>query len=167
MAERGGADRGNSGGYEKWWYGTFGIAAPLISSLVGLLFLAILILLLEYFGAQTGIGFVNDIGSFLKDYITLFFALMVFFSYTTYFSRFYHRDFVWVMPVISAFGITITIWIIVEMFAIMNNYWEVSFFDSIIQFFTNDVLLAIFTLVMVLGYVFLYAGFFYARGMKR
>ena len=81
MAEKGrGRAKGKySGKYQDWWQENLGAAGPVISSLVGLLFLSISILLLDYFGTLLSINFLNDMGMFLQDYFMLFFILIVFF----------------------------------------------------------------------------------------
>ena len=110
-----------SGKNQEWWQKNFGAAGPIISSLVGLLFISITILLLDYLGTLLSIPFLKDIGMFLQDYLLLFFIFIVFFSYTGYLSRNYSRHFVWATPVVTASGFTISIWILMRLLEIMNE----------------------------------------------
>jgi len=154
-------------GPENWWYDTFGVAAPLVSGLIGLLVLAVVILFLDMVGAQAGLGFVVGVNQFLKTNLLLLFLLMLLFGYTTYFSRFYRNEFAWVMPVVTALSITISIWIIVSILVALAPYLGVPFFTDLASAFTRQVLLLVFFVAVVLGYLVLYAWFFYARAAQR
>jgi len=160
-------EKGKQKKLEYWWHDTFGVAGPLISSLIGLLSLIIAILLMDYFGTLLEFGFVSDIVIFLQENLTLFFGLMVFISYTTFYSRFNPGEFSWVLPVSSALSIMITVWVLVNVFTIVNIYWEVSFIDRLTNFFTEDILLAIFAIIIVIGYLFMYANFFFIRAARK
>ena len=127
---------------------TFGVLWPLIASLIGLVILWLVIVMMKV--ASDDVPVFTDISNFLQTYLWLFFALILFFSYTGYASR-KCQPFRWISPVISAIGFVLVIWIVINIFKILN-FFEIQFLResaSIIE----RILPLVFVLVLVFGYL--------------
>lgn len=142
------------GEWESWFHRTFGIVGPLISSIFGLLILALVILLMNFMNVRTGIPLFSDIGLFLFDSISWFFLIFLFFSYTSYFSRGYPKAYVPFSPIVTALGIAIAFWLAVRVINITNLYLGIPML-SVITFHVEKNLFLIFLFVLLLGYLVL------------
>lgn len=132
---------------------TFGILGPLISSFLGLLFLIFIIWILmwaegefESFLVPTGLI------AFLSDNIVLFFGAMLFFDYSSYFSRKYPDIFRWVSPLITTIGFILFVWIISHLFLIANLEVDLVVIEDI-AIILLDNLETIFIIVLAISYL--------------
>jgi len=127
---------------------TFGILWPLITSLIGLAVLWIAIIMMRT-TSDTFPVFV-DLSNFLQTYLWLFFGLMLFFSYTGYASK-KCKPFRWISPILSAIGIVLVIWIVLNIFKILD-FLGIPFFETSASMLEN-ILPLVFVLVLVVGYL--------------
>lgn len=135
---------------ESWYDRTFGIFWPFIVSLVGIVILWLVIEIMRIMSDENPVF--GKLSDFLLAYLWLFFGLMLFFSYTAYTSRKY-KPFRWVSPIISAIGIVIIIWIVMEIFKILD-FLGIPFFETS-ALMIERILPLIFVLVLVVGYLVL------------
>ncbi|MDH7517213.1 MAG: PspC domain-containing protein [Candidatus Thermoplasmatota archaeon] len=133
--------------FEGWVDRTFGILWPLIVSIIGLAVLWIIIVVMK--STSGTVPVFADVGDFLQTYLWLFFCLMLFFLYTGYASRKY-QPFRWISPVLSAIGIILVIWVVIEIFRIFD-FFGIRFFEDFLLAI-NRVLPLIFILVLIFGY---------------
>lgn len=106
--------------HESWWHRTFGIVGPLISAVLGTLMLALLIGVMNLVNLPMGIGFVSQISSFLYANLGWFFLISLFFSYASYFSRYYRRAYRPFSPLVAATGVAIMFWLLANAIDIAN-----------------------------------------------
>jgi phage shock protein PspC (stress-responsive transcriptional regulator) len=101
------------------WHSHFGIMGPLISSALGAVCLVILIWVMRFLAGSLSIETLSLIAGFLESYLVIFFIIGVVFSYAKYFMQGgkAHRL---GEPLVAAAGITIAVWIIVQLASAMN-----------------------------------------------
>jgi len=129
---------------------TFGIFWPLIVSLIGLAVLWIVIVIMRT--TSDTFPVFADLSNFLQTYLWLFFGLMLFFSYTGYASK-KCRSFRWISPILSAIGIILVVWIVLNIFKILD-FLGIPFFKTSASMI-ESILPLIFVLVLVVGYLVL------------
>ncbi len=146
-------ERESRHGMRAGLFGFFGVAAPLIGSVIGLVFLLIGILALNFLNIFLGSGFVTSVSGFLYANIGIFFVIFLFAGYNEYLSRRYWQDFWAVSPIMAGIGVVISLWIIAWAVRLINTVPNVAVLTSASSFiFAN--LAPAFVLVMVLGYAF-------------
>ena len=139
---------------DDWCKRTFGIFGPLLGSIFGIIVLSIAIWILGFITPQIGIGFLVSLHIFLSLNIGIFFILMLFFSYATYGSENYPKEYKPVSPIVTALGVTVAFWLLGEALDIANA----SILNSRISelsFYINQNLGWIFWVVLLLGYLIL------------
>ncbi|MDD5163139.1 MAG: PspC domain-containing protein [Candidatus ainarchaeum sp.] len=112
----------------------FGIIWPIVSSIFGIILLAIAIWLLGFISRESGIGFLAAISNFLLNYIGLFFILSIFFSYADYFRRIAKKEFAPFSPIAGAAGVTFAFWILAHLLLIANSYISIAILQKIALF---------------------------------
>src|SRR3990170_7929589 len=95
----------------KWWFWTLGMIGPLIGSIAGIIFLSIGILLLNFINISLNSTFIYIISNFLLSNLHLFFALILFFGYTDYFSKTFSNIFWIISPLAATARIVFILWI--------------------------------------------------------
>jgi len=138
-------------GFGSWYYRTFGVFGPLVSSFLGLIILRFIIEILSL--SSTEVTVLGVISEFLYDYILLFFILMLLSSYNSYFYRHYKRQFRWFYPVFSAIGFGVFLWLAAKILLILDTSLDIPILASIASFIeTYLVLISIF--VLLIGYIY-------------
>ena len=66
---------------------TFGVLGPLITSVIGIIIMVLLTWVISFINNSIQSWLLNDINAFLTGNIGVFFMLMLFFSYTSHFSK--------------------------------------------------------------------------------
>jgi hypothetical protein len=121
-------------GFGSWYYRTFGVFGPLVSSFLGLIILRFIIEILSL--SSTEVTVLGVISEFLYDYILLFFILMLLSSYNSYFYRHYKRQ-----------------WLAAKILLILDTSLDIPILASIASFIeTYLVLISIF--VLLIGYIY-------------
>jgi phage shock protein C len=138
--------------WDSWFHNTFGLVGPLISSIFGLLILALVVWAVTMVNLPIGSSFMANIGMFLVSNMGLFFLIFLFFSYTSYLSRVSPRGYLPFSPIAVAAGITMALWMVTEVLSIANLSLGISLFTEITSF-TQRNLAWIFGFFLVLGYV--------------
>ena len=138
----------------SWFHRTFGIIGPLISSMFGLLVLALILVAMKFINFNLGSSLLSSISVFFTVNMGLFFLIFLFLSYTSYFSRFYSRLYTPFYPIFSAIGITITLWVFARVISIVSIYIGVDILYRTV-FFIDRYLSEIFWLILFIGYIIL------------
>ena len=140
--------------WERHYHHVLGPIGPLVSSVIGLIIIAIVIAIL-------GIAEVPLIGSglavmhsFLLDNIGLLFILMLFFSYATYFSRLYPKEYLLFHPIVRAVGLTTALWVLTYVLTAANVYLTKEVIDYIVSAISHNTE-AFFALFLLIGYLIL------------
>ncbi len=142
--------------WESWFHRTFGIVGPLISSIFGIIILALVIWVISFVNLPIGSGFLANVNSFLMANIGLFFLIFLFFSYTSYLSKASPQAYRPISPILTAAGITIGFWIAMQAINIANLSLGIPFFSTI-AFYIGINLPWIFGFFIFIGYIFLLA----------
>jgi phage shock protein C len=99
-------------------------------------------------------GFLSNITSFLMANIGIFFLILLYFSYTSYFSKSEPALYWPVSPIFTALGVVIGFWVASEAIKIVNIPLGISWLWTI-AFEIGRNLFLIFWLAMLLGYLVL------------
>lgn len=145
--ERKGKNCGN------WFHKTFGVIGPLLSSVVGIILLAVFVWLLSLVNAILGSGLVTSIRDFINGNMGLFFILMVFFSYSSYLSKVSPRNYRIFSPISIALKATVFFWIVMSVMHIANLTIK-SLQLTMIAFYIEMNLMLIFWLFLFLGILY-------------
>ncbi len=140
--------------FRKRYEPKFGLLNPLLWGLVGLFLLSLVILGLDVIGGRIDSVIPTELGIFLVDNLALFFGLMLFFNYSTYFSRKYPRSFRYISPFITAVGMIVMLWILANIFLILNIEVNLSMIESAANFVIDN-LRTIFIVALLIGFLFL------------
>lgn len=121
--------------WNSWFHRTLGAVGPLVSSVFGLLILSLAILALGFMGRAVGSGFIINIKDFLLTNLGMFFLIFLFFSYASYASRAKPRAYKPLSPVVTAIGIVVCLWIVVQAIFIagLQGLPVFSWFTSVFQ----------------------------------
>ncbi len=142
--------------WNSWFYGTLGIVGPFISSLFGLIVLGIIAWFMALINSRINSVLFSSMHDFLLMNMGIFFAIFLFFSYTSYFSRLHKRGYHIFSPVSTAVGITIVFWIIAKVLTLVNIAFSI---ENVTLTFAAMEILAnlqwVFIFFLVLGYMFL------------
>ncbi len=139
---------------DSWYYRTFGIVGPLISSLIGLIVLGIFIWIFTFFGPRLDSAVFRNIGRFLLHNLLIFFGLSLLVSYTNYGNKKYPHHFKWISPVTTAVGITAGLWIAFSIFDILSAGMDLPLLSWMSSFVISHVFL-IFVVILLFGYLLL------------
>lgn len=134
------------------WFGVFGFIGPLIGSILGVVFLGILIWLLKFINLPLNSSFISSVSNFLFVNLHWFFAVFLFFGYSDYFSKRFHITFWIVSPITTSIGTIIVIWISTWVLNLINASVQSSLIASVSNFLRAN-LLSLFIIFLVLGYV--------------
>jgi phage shock protein C len=138
--------------WESWFHRTFGLVGPLISSIFGIIILALVSWVIYLVNMPIGSGFILNVYYFLTDNMGLFFLIFLFFSYTSYFSKASPRVYSPFSPIAAAIGITIGFWIASQAIDVANISLGIPWL-SIMAFYMGVNLHLIFLFFLFLGYL--------------
>lgn len=130
----------------------FGLLSPFLSSLVGILILAMIILLIGYMNQWLSSSFLLNLNNFLFRNIGFFFVTSIFFSYASYVSDNYPKNYQIVAPIVAALGIAFGFWVAGNILSIVNISFGIPVLDTIAYIMTNSVLW-ILGIVIFIGYI--------------
>lgn len=131
---------------------TFGLFWPLLISIIGVIILWIVVEIIQIMDAN--IAGLAQIAEFLRRYLWLFFVCMLISSYAAYGKRHYQRSTRWISPFISAAGIVIGLWIVIQIVKLLN-FFTLQIIEKIVT--TGELILPwLFFLIVVLGYLSLF-----------
>ena len=137
---------------ENWWHRTFGLVGPFVSSVFGLVIIALGIWLINFVNLPISSGFLIGITSFLTVNIGLLFLLFLFFSYTSYFSRHHSMGYRPFMPLAIAVSITAALWLVMNAVTIANISFGYDIL-AVTAFWMGRLLPVIFGLSVFIGYL--------------
>jgi hypothetical protein len=103
--------------FENWYDRHFKVFGPLISSFVGLIIFRFAIEVLRITGRVNPVVF--DVAGVLYYYLLALFFAMLLSNYTGYFSRHIH-NYRWISPVFNTIAITIFVWVVVKVLAVVE-----------------------------------------------
>lgn len=138
--------------WDTWFHRTFGVVGPLISSVFGIVILALLTWLIGLVNIPIDSTFISGIRLFLLNDMGLFFLIFLFFSYTSYLSKTHPKGYLPFSPLVTAAGITIAFWVIAEVIAIANVTVGIAFFTMLSTFIQAN-LHGIFAFFVIVGYI--------------
>jgi phage shock protein PspC (stress-responsive transcriptional regulator) len=146
----------------SFMHDTFGVVGPLLSSVCGLVCLAILMWVLALVNVPVGSGLLYNVQYFLLAHVAWFFLIFLFFSYSSYLSRKMGGHYMLISPLISAAGITVALWIAASAIRIANIPLGVDVFSSLSTFISQNLWL-FFCLFSFLGYLITVVGFAFGK----
>jgi phage shock protein C len=138
--------------WDSWFRRTFGLAGPIISSIIGVVILVLLVWVISFVNLPLGSQFLANIRGFLLNNLGMFFLIFLFFSYSSYFSRDYPRGYRPFSPLVVALGLVIALWLAARAIIIANLSLGITFLAQATSFVLGNIIL-IFGFVVVLGYV--------------
>lgn len=138
-------------GFESWYYRSFGVFGPLVTSFLGLIILRFVIGIMSYLADD--IITLGEIGDLLYSYLLWFFGLMLLSSYNTYFYKKYKKQYRWISPIFSSIGFVVFIWLGAKILKILGTNFDISFLSTI-AYYINTYLIFIFVLALFIGYVY-------------
>ena len=138
--------------WDTWFHRTFGLVGPLISSVFGIIILALLAWIIGLVNIPINSIFISGIRLFLLNAMGLFFLIFLFFSYTSYLSKSHPKGYLPFSPLVTAAGITIAFWVIAEVIAIANVTVGIAFF-TLLSAFIQANLHVIFAFFVIVGYI--------------
>ena len=139
----------------EWKFEPFGPLGPLFGSAAGIIFVAIGIWVLNLINASLGSGFITTVSDFLFSNLHWFFIISLFFNYNDYFKKF-SKSYWIVSPIMAGIGITIVAWVLSWAFGVVSNYTDASIFPTLASFLSEN-LWGIFVVVIILGYMAVFA----------
>ena len=137
---------------EKRYYRRYGLLGPFLWSLATLIFLALAIWVFDSLGGTLDSFILAEIAAFIDRYLALFFVLSLFFNYTSYIFRYYPDRSRFISPPVKALGGVVTIWVLTEIFFILNTEFNISALDSLLILIQEN-LLGIFIFLTVVIYI--------------
>jgi phage shock protein PspC (stress-responsive transcriptional regulator) len=140
--------------FETSFHRTFGLVGPLISGVIGVVFLALLTWVIAIINSKVDSWILSEIDSFLAGNIGIFFLLFLFFSYSSYFSKFHRRVYRLFSPVSIALGAAVCLWIASGALQTVNIAIGNPVL-SLISFYMIQSLLIVFWLFLLVGYLVL------------
>ena len=133
---------------------TFGVLGPLITSIIGIIIMVLLTWVISFINNNVHSWLLNDINAFLTNNIGVFFMLMLFFSYTSHFSRVNYKLYKLFSPVSVAVGIATCFWIGAQALQIVNTTLNIAFISSLVYYISQSIFL-VFWLLLCVGYIVL------------
>ncbi len=143
-------------GCDSWSLKTFGLAGPVLSSVLAMILFVILTWFLGMVSAGAGTGIIYNIWAFLSAYSGWFFLIFLFSAYKSYFSKVHKEAYRPLSPVFSGIGLTIAAWLIARMISIANMSVGSPFLYWASALLENNLLL-LFWIFVVAGYLVLAA----------
>jgi len=141
-----------------WWDRKLGIFAPVIGALFGVILFISAIFVVGMIGAVSDHpAFWNDLADFMEQYYWLFFALIFCGAFQGYFHFKYHSPFKWINPIVSGVGFVAWSWILAQVLHIAAINSDHPRLDDLSDFI-EDMLLVIFFLVVIVGYMIVFFG---------
>lgn len=137
--------------FQNWYDIKFRFIGPLIWSFIGLIILRFIILFFEYSGDEYIV--LGELSDFLYSFILIFFGLILINTYNSYFNRIYKKQYRWISPAISTISLTISLWIISQIFIILDTNLDIPVLTIIANFIDTYIIL-IFLAVLFLNYGF-------------
>jgi phage shock protein C len=141
--------------WESSWERTFGITGPFISSIFGLIVIAIALWILNIVNLPLGNVFISNVYWFVFSNLALFFAFLLFFSYASYFNKRHREGYIPFSPIVTAIGITIGFWLLMWVINIIGMSFQSTGLSAASAFIQLN-LFGIFMLFLVLGYAVLF-----------
>ncbi|MCD4739959.1 hypothetical protein K8R43_02055 [archaeon] len=103
-----------------WWYRTFGIIAPILSSILTLIVLMILAKCLTFFNDF----FMDQVSYVINSNIHWFFIVSLIANYGKYLSEI-HPKLAWIIsPIFKSIGLTFIAWLFARFFIMLNALFE-------------------------------------------
>ena len=151
---------------ENWWIAKFGFIGPLLGSIINIIFISLTIVILNFINYLSFNTFIFLLSNFFSMNIYWFFLASLFFGYCNYLSIKYHKKYWLISPIVNSLHIIFVIWIIASIFNIIGIYTN----SAGVTAFSNFVLvslLALFSIFVVLGYIFEISKKIFHLGHKR
>jgi len=139
---------------ERGWHSAFGFIGPLISSIFGIILLAIGVWILGFVASKIEFSFLLAIKGFLQDNLGLFFLLMLFFNYAEYFSKVSRRAYKPFSPIIKAAGFVVVVWILANLVLVSGSSIGIPVLPGLANFALRR-LFWVFGFFVILGYIIL------------
>ncbi len=139
----------------EWWFRTFGFMGPIIGSVFGLVFILFGVWILNFINLPLKNSFITAISSFIFTNIHWFFAIFIFFGYSTYLSKKLPKTYWIISPFIQIVGAIFIIWISIWFLNIINVYAN----NNVIAHISNFLYLnlwEIFLFLLILGYFIIF-----------
>jgi phage shock protein C len=137
-----------------WCCGTFGPVWPFLSSVLGIAFIALLLWFMDFFNVRVGSGFLAGVGNFVQSSLGLFFLIFLFFSYSSYVSRCWPRQYRAASPIVTAAGIVVALWLAASAIGLSALPAGMPFLSGAAGFVMEN-LVWLFMFFLVLGYLVL------------
>jgi phage shock protein C len=138
--------------WESWFRRTFGLVGPLLSSVLGLIFIGIGIWALGFVNIPVGSTFISGVETFFRTNLALFFMIFLFFSYTSYFSKAWPRAYWPFSPIVTAAGISISVWVAAQVVLMANASLGIGFIGNAAGSAISNINL-IFILILLLAFI--------------
>ena len=139
--------------FDRMWYGTLGILAPVIGGLIAVVvFLVFVLVVGAVANGSEHRDFWEELRSFLEVHFLLFAGLFFLSSFTNYFNKVHRRTLRWVTPVMSAVGFTAWCWILAQVLFIGAGTLDRSGLEDLGDSLT-DFLPVIFVAVLLIAYI--------------
>ncbi len=135
--------------HHEFW--PFGFIGPLIRSVFGIIILMVLVLALNFVNLSLGNMFIVALSSFLLRNIQWFFAFSLFFNYSHYFSRLYHKTYQIVAPLVYSLNIVIALLIATWVIDLVNIFIKMNALTLASRIIYQN-LIGIFVIFVLLGY---------------
>jgi ABC-type multidrug transport system fused ATPase/permease subunit len=134
--------------FERWHDKKFGIFGPLIWSFLGIIILRFIIGLIAISGEELEI--MKIVGDFLHNNFLVFSGLMVISSYNTYFYRKYKKQYRWVNPLISTTVFISILWLISQLYLLIDSNLEIPIFNTIAKFISTYYLVLFIVITLII-----------------
>jgi hypothetical protein len=139
-------------GFQIWYDNKFKFIGPLIWSFIGLIILRLFIWFFDI--SRNELTILGEISDFLFTYILLLFGLMLLNTYNSYINRKYKKQYSWVFPAVSSISFIVTIWIVSQIFIIIDNNLNIPALTSIANFIDNYIIF-LFILALIISYSYM------------
>jgi len=142
--------------WNSWFHRTFGLIGPVMSSIFGVIILAVFIWIIGFVNWPIGSVFLSGISNFLLGNIATFFLIFLFFSYMSYFSKTRPIGYKVFSPLVTAISVVVALWIAMRVVNIANISLKSSALSEM-TFFVSQNLIWVFLIFFVVGYMYLFA----------
>jgi phage shock protein C len=140
--------------YDSWYSRTFGVIGPLFSSVFGLIVLLFFVWILENSALFLGSNILFALHDFIYENLEILFLMLLFFSYSSYFSRHYPKIYLPVSPIVKAISATVFLWIVAGAIEAINVYKGNDVLNAIVLFIDSS-LVWLFAFFIFIGYIIL------------
>jgi uncharacterized membrane protein len=152
--------------WKCFWCDTLGFVGPLFRSIIGIVFLAFGIWLLNLINLYLSSVFIFLLSTFLLTNIHWLFLASLFFGYCNYFSRRYPRTYWLFSPIVIGLRVVFILWVLTSIFMIVSVYNNVNILEAFSRFFYENLWTA-FILIVFIGYVFEFIKKIFCKCCKR